>query len=236
MKAAGDDQHRHRRPRRSPSSWPCSRPLADPARLSVADQVARLKRGKVAPDKFDYAFLQQRSGKAGRRRWPASPPPTTPPIVRQRQGGPGRGRHRRSDCPTRTFKPTIGRPGRARPPCPDTFFQIGRRPSDARHRLPGGRAIASPPSDPRSASPTATSCWSQSGRVSLFSRGRRIRHLWPQGHLRARRLRRTGPAVDARDAPASGQAQGRREQPRRPGHAAAAVPRRAVSRMPTPEC
>ena len=41
-------------------------PLADPARLSVADQVARLNSGKVAPDKFDYAFLQNSSGKIGR--------------------------------------------------------------------------------------------------------------------------------------------------------------------------
>ncbi len=41
-------------------------PLADPARLSVADQLARLEGGKVAPDKFDYAFLKFESGKVGR--------------------------------------------------------------------------------------------------------------------------------------------------------------------------
>ena len=40
-------------------------PLADPARLSVADQMARLERGAVAPDKFDYRFLRFESGKAG---------------------------------------------------------------------------------------------------------------------------------------------------------------------------
>ncbi len=40
-------------------------PIADPARLSVADQVARLERGAVAPDKFDYRFLRFESGKAG---------------------------------------------------------------------------------------------------------------------------------------------------------------------------
>jgi len=33
-------------------------PLADPARLSVADQVRRLESGKVAPARFDYAFLR----------------------------------------------------------------------------------------------------------------------------------------------------------------------------------
>jgi len=40
-------------------------PVADPARLSVADQVARLERGAVKPDKFDYRFLRFQSGKAG---------------------------------------------------------------------------------------------------------------------------------------------------------------------------
>ena len=40
-------------------------PVADPARLSVADQMARLDRGAVMPDKFDYAFLRFESGKAG---------------------------------------------------------------------------------------------------------------------------------------------------------------------------
>ncbi|WP_332657975.1 DUF4153 domain-containing protein [Brevundimonas sp.] len=40
-------------------------PLLDPARLSVADQVARLERGAVSPDKFDYRFLRFESGKAG---------------------------------------------------------------------------------------------------------------------------------------------------------------------------
>lgn len=41
-------------------------PVLDPARLSVADQVARLERGAVTPDKFDYRFLRFESGKAGR--------------------------------------------------------------------------------------------------------------------------------------------------------------------------
>ncbi|WP_420478710.1 DUF4153 domain-containing protein [Brevundimonas sp. FT23028] len=40
-------------------------PLADPARLSVADQVARLERGAVKPDQFDFRFLRFESGKAG---------------------------------------------------------------------------------------------------------------------------------------------------------------------------
>lgn len=40
-------------------------PALDPARLSVMDQVARLERGAVTPDKFDYHFLRFESGKAG---------------------------------------------------------------------------------------------------------------------------------------------------------------------------
>lgn len=40
-------------------------PIADPARLSVADQMARLERGDVEPDQFDYRFLRFQSGKAG---------------------------------------------------------------------------------------------------------------------------------------------------------------------------
>jgi hypothetical protein len=40
-------------------------PALDPARLSVIDQVARLERGAVTPDRFDYRFLRFESGKAG---------------------------------------------------------------------------------------------------------------------------------------------------------------------------
>ena len=40
-------------------------PVLDPARLSVMDQVARLERGAVTADKFDYHFLRFDSGKAG---------------------------------------------------------------------------------------------------------------------------------------------------------------------------
>jgi hypothetical protein len=40
-------------------------PLADPARLSVADQVRRLETGRVAINRFDWRFLRFQSGKAG---------------------------------------------------------------------------------------------------------------------------------------------------------------------------
>ncbi len=41
-------------------------PLADPARLSVDSQLARLKSGKVAADKFDYAYLRFHGQRYGR--------------------------------------------------------------------------------------------------------------------------------------------------------------------------
>ena len=41
-------------------------PIADPARISVVDQVNRLESGRIAPDKFDFAFLESRSGSYGK--------------------------------------------------------------------------------------------------------------------------------------------------------------------------
>ena len=43
-------------------------PIADPARIAVASQVARLRSGLIASDRFDYAFL---SGGSGRYGWDA---------------------------------------------------------------------------------------------------------------------------------------------------------------------
>ena len=40
-------------------------PMADPARIAVADQVARLESGRISPEKFDYQFLRFRSGRYG---------------------------------------------------------------------------------------------------------------------------------------------------------------------------
>jgi hypothetical protein len=40
-------------------------PVADPARLSVADQLNRLMSGKISPQQFDYAFLARHSGRYG---------------------------------------------------------------------------------------------------------------------------------------------------------------------------
>lgn len=40
-------------------------PLVDPARISVADQVRRLENGRIAPEKFDFAFLRFGAGRFG---------------------------------------------------------------------------------------------------------------------------------------------------------------------------
>jgi hypothetical protein len=40
-------------------------PVANPERLSVANQLARLKAGKVAPAEFDYAYLRFEGGRYG---------------------------------------------------------------------------------------------------------------------------------------------------------------------------
>lgn len=41
-------------------------PLADPARLSVADQIRRLQAGRTPPEKFDFAFLRFNAARFGR--------------------------------------------------------------------------------------------------------------------------------------------------------------------------
>jgi hypothetical protein len=41
-------------------------PIASPARISVADQMARLNRGLVSPRKFDFNFLRWQGGRYGR--------------------------------------------------------------------------------------------------------------------------------------------------------------------------
>jgi len=40
-------------------------PIANPTRISVADQVARLDSGKTAPGKFDFSYLRWRGGRYG---------------------------------------------------------------------------------------------------------------------------------------------------------------------------
>jgi hypothetical protein len=62
-------------------------PLLDPARISVASQVARLESGKVKADKFDFVFLRfegERFGRAALARLDRAPPgPEAAEVRRQ---------------------------------------------------------------------------------------------------------------------------------------------------------
>ena len=42
-----------------------STPIADPARISVIDQVRRLEEGRISPEQFDFAFLRFKTGRYG---------------------------------------------------------------------------------------------------------------------------------------------------------------------------
>lgn len=77
-------------------------PLADPGRLSVADQVGRLKSGKVAPEQFDYAFLRFGSGRYGREaldRLIADPPGPAGKVIAARAAA-AKARTSRYELPT----------------------------------------------------------------------------------------------------------------------------------------
>ncbi len=62
-------------------------PLADPARIAAGSQVARLRAGRVAADRFDYAFLATGSagyGRAALLRLQRDPPAQDAELVRRR--------------------------------------------------------------------------------------------------------------------------------------------------------
>ena len=58
-------------------------PLADPARIAVADQMRRLQAGVIAPDKFEYAFLRFHAGRFGVEALRALTTQTTIPLAAQ---------------------------------------------------------------------------------------------------------------------------------------------------------
>ena len=58
-------------------------PLADPRRLSVNDQVARLERGKVKAEAFDFAFLRFDAGRAGQAALQRLKASKSPEIAKQ---------------------------------------------------------------------------------------------------------------------------------------------------------
>lgn len=64
-------------------------PLADPVRIAVDNQVARLRAGRIAPERFDYTFLRFEAGRRGIEaltRLAADPPGPQPTVVAERAG------------------------------------------------------------------------------------------------------------------------------------------------------
>ena len=59
-------------------------PLADPARLSVASQMARLAAGKIGADKFDFAYLRFEGARYGRQALAELASNSAPAQVRER--------------------------------------------------------------------------------------------------------------------------------------------------------
>lgn len=170
-------------------------PLADPARLSVGDQVARLNSGKVAPDKFDYAFLQNSSGKSGRAalaRLAASDDADIAARAREAQAG-----IFTADTPAdEEFKPTIATLPGARA-LPEVFFQPVAD-DDARRDCRAdndclatvGEAIGFPPN---------TVLLVQSYRVTIYGEDAEFRTYIPLGTYVPVRCGDETATTDARD-------------------------------------
>ncbi|WAC60820.1 DUF4153 domain-containing protein [Brevundimonas sp. SL130] len=107
-------------------------PIADPARLSVADQVARLERGAVKPQDFDYEFLRFDSGKAGLAaldRLTRSENPQVAQYAREARAKTNRHAFDLGDpaVAAATARKVRLEPAPGQPPVPDSFTaQLGR--------------------------------------------------------------------------------------------------------------
>lgn len=116
-------------------------PLADPARLSVGDQVARLNNGKVAPDTFDYAFLKFESGKVGQAALATLAASTDPEIAR-----------RATEAQASTDRSELAEDA----PAPTTTPVIAVWPRDA--TLPQGFVVPVSEGDPRESCKASDDC------------------------------------------------------------------------------
>ena len=74
-------------------------PLADPARLSVADQMRRLETGRVSAEAFDYAFLRFDAGRSGREALDSLTESDDPEIARRAAEAKALERHYLVDVP-----------------------------------------------------------------------------------------------------------------------------------------
>lgn len=170
-------------------------PVADPARLSVADQMARLERGQVAADAFDYDFLQNSSGKTGHAalaRLAASDDPVIAARARAAQdqivfNDPSE---------SQDVRPVIGTLDGA-PALPEPFFEIAGENEDARSgcRAPGDCLAVLGPS---LGFPQGDVLLVQAGIVTVFSEDAEYGTYWSRGYF-VPVVCEGRPAVDARD-------------------------------------
>lgn len=97
-------------------------PVADPARLSVADQVSRLEAGKVSAETFDYNFLRFGSGKVGQAALDRLAASTDSAIAEKAKAAKANIEQEAPSPPSP--RPVVGvLPGAA--PLPEAFFKAG---------------------------------------------------------------------------------------------------------------
>lgn len=177
-------------------------PIADPARLSVADQVARLERGAVTPDRFDYRFLRFESGRAGQAALAGLVRSTDPVVARRARNA--------SALESQWADVDIGSPERM----PD--YEV----IPAGAVLPAGFAVAVPPTDPRARCQGEAGCvaspldLNSDGSPEILLATRNSIHLWTRnadgtwidsGDWSPQRCSGDGPGIDARRALRNGE-------------------------------
>ena len=102
-------------------------PIADPGRLSVNSQVARLEAGRIKPEAFDFEFLRFRSGKRGVKAAEALERHADPAIAKAARAAP------------KTLEEAAAR--RAASVKDPIFAEANRRVLDKAQMLPGGQAM-----------------------------------------------------------------------------------------------
>ncbi|OYW37057.1 MAG: DUF4153 domain-containing protein [Brevundimonas sp. 12-68-7] len=170
-------------------------PVADPARLSVADQMARLERGQVAADRFDYDFLQQSSGKTGHAAL-ARLAASDDPVIAARAKAAQDQIVFNDPSESQDVRPIIDTLDGA-PALPEPFFEIVGETEDARSdcRAPGDCLAVLGPS---LGFPQGDVLLVQAGTVTVFSEDAEYGTYWSRGYF-VPVVCGGRPAVDARD-------------------------------------
>lgn len=155
-------------------------PIADPSRLSVTDQVARLKADKVSPEAFDYAFLWNDSGKAGRAALARLAASDNPAIADR-----ARAAQTEAVTPETTtdtdFKPVVATLANS-PALPEAFLQIVGGPDEPRATCRAdGDCLAV--TGPAIGFPEGDILMAQADGITLFSEDAEYGTFWLQGRF-----------------------------------------------------